>query len=185
MIKKFAILFVVAVVGYFILAGLPKKANPNARLSKLPCQKEVVVFERVYDIASLEKVLQYIGEGSFDIGIREDRAIHSKSNLFEYLNILDVKEMIQNSLLRYSTRELNQEKKNLHVDVVVYENDKDNPGKKTPASKLYRGYLVISFLLEKDLIYKVQIDFMDFEAKDVPKRVDCAIDTLMQYKDKK
>lgn len=167
----------------FLAQGLYKHINTSYKLKALPCQKEVVVFDRVYEKKLLAPIIEQIYMGNFQTYITAQKAIYTKSDLFEYVQIDAVKNLIDNELNRYLDKALHVEKKPLHVNVLLYENDKNDPGKKNEEAKVYRGYLVFSFILENVLVYKVQIDFMDYEGKDIQKRVSCAIETLLSYKE--
>ena len=69
--------------------------------------------------------------------------------------------------------------KKLVIDYFIYENDKDDPGKKTAKSKLYAGYLVFNFLLEGEQVYRLQIDFMDMQGKDIDEKIRCIMKSVL------
>lgn len=69
--------------------------------------------------------------------------------------------------------------KRLIIDYFIYENDKKDPGKKTAKSKLYAGYLVFHFLIADEKVYRLQIDFMDMQGKDIEEKIQCMMKSIL------
>jgi hypothetical protein len=166
----------------FFAYGLYKYTNRNCNLKELPCHKEVVVFDKIYKEKLISTLIKQIEAGHYTLKTTAQKAVYTKSDLFEYITVDGVDEIVHEALDGYKNNDSNEEDKSLHVNVLIYENDKNDPGKKNQQAKVYRGYLVFSFLLENTLVYKVQIDFMDYKGQDIPKRVSCALQTLLNYK---
>ena len=61
------------------------------------------------------------------------------------------------------------------IDYYIYENDKDDSGKKNKDAKNYAGYLVFEFKYKNILVYKIQTDYMKLDASDIEDRMNCAI----------
>lgn len=181
MLKKVCYL-VSLLIGFLILFSVYEYIGEKFFTQKLSCHKEVVVFDKVYEKTLLHDAQLLIASGNYEIEVLAEKAVYSNSDLFEYVSLEDVKKSVNSVLHQYAQGLHVKQNKSLHVKVIVYENDKANPGKKTLKSKLYRGYLVFSFSVEGVLVYKIQIDFMDYKALDIPKRIECAIKTFMLYK---
>lgn len=181
MSKKFLFIVLGLLVIYFIGEGIYTKMTSKAKLSALLCHKEVVVFEKIYEAELFQNALKAIQAGAFESSISAEKATYSPSTLFTYVNLEETKSRVNDALAGYV-----KEKKSItpkaDIAILVYENDMKHPGKKTKESKLYRGYLVLNVMMEDALVYKVQIDFMDFEAKDLPQRIECAVETLMRHR---
>ena len=96
-----------------------------------------------------------------------------ESKLFEFVDADKTSEMILHSF-GFENNQTSQ----LELAVLLYENDKLDPGKKSEEAKKYAGYLVFDFSISGVLIYKIQIDFMDMQGKDIEKRVDCAMKSV-------
>jgi hypothetical protein len=76
----------------------------------------------------------------------------------------------------------NDKEKNYNYSYYIYENDKNDPGKKTKKSKLYAGYIVFEVKNKNNkTIYKVQIDFMDKHGADIVGSINCTIESFMTY----
>lgn len=100
------------------------------------------------------------------------------------INILDTKkadEILNKILKKYIQSNIENEKK-LLIDYYIYENDKEDKGKKGAKSKLYAGYLVFQFKLDNHLVYKVQTDYMNIDGKDIEERMECSIKSFLSIK---
>ncbi|MBN1839063.1 MAG: hypothetical protein JW802_03360 [Campylobacterales bacterium] len=180
MFKKILFIVLGLLVVYFIGEGIYTKVASKAKLSVLPCHKEVVVFEKIYESEPFQHALKAIQAGAFHSSISAEKATYSPSTLFTYVNLEEVKSRV-NDALAVHVKEKKSGASKVDVAILLYENDMEHPGKKTKESKLYRGYLVLNVMVEEVLVYKVQIDFVDYEAKDLPQRIECAVETLMRH----
>jgi hypothetical protein len=101
-----------------------------------------------------------------------------KSQLFEYVDIKKVDQDVKDAIATYQTAHIGNSEP-VTIKYLIYENDKNDPGKKTQKSKLYAGYMKFDVVYKKKRVYAVQIDFMDMEGKDISQRVSCAIKSIM------
>ena len=53
---------------------------------------------------------------------------------------------------------------------------------KVSKSNLYTGFIYLNFKLKDESVYDVQIDYKDLQAKDLAKRIDCAIASFLSSK---
>jgi len=173
-------LLILYFVGESIYSEIQKDKTPG-KAKRLSCQKKVTSFERGISNPDILYAQNLIEHGNVDFTSTVEKAIYSKSKLFEYISLAKMDDIFYNKLKSYvKYNEKNQEKYKLSY--YIYENDKNDPGKKTPKSKLYAGYVVLEV---KDLnnknIYKVQIDFMDDKGSDIKETLDCTIESFMTY----
>lgn len=172
MVKKLGLalgLGVVLILGYAIYTQATKS---GCRAMRLECHQETVVFERIYLQEEVKALKETIRSKGVFLELETQKAHYSPSKLFEILDLEAVRHNIQKTFGEASSQDTR-----LHV--LLYENDPLDPGKKTKEAKLYAGYLVFSFYKGVDLVYKIQIDFMDKEGKDITKRIACAKESLM------
>lgn len=54
--------------------------------------------------------------------------------------------------------------------------------KKTEEAKKYAGYIRMNFYLDNTKIYGVQIDFMDWQGKDIKEKLECGVESFMTIK---
>ena len=103
-----------------------------------------------------------------------------KSYLINILNKEQSDEILQKIINKYLvSNEQKIEEKKLSINYYIYENDKEDTGKKNKEAKSYAGYLVFEFKFDKKLVYKIQIDYMDLDAKDVEDRMDCVVHSFL------
>ena len=173
MLKIFGIgvgLVVVLVLGSAIYTQLTKSGSRSMHLS---CQKEVVVFERVYFKEQISTLKEATHSKGVELKLQIQKAHYSTSKLFDTLDLKEVRQTLLKEFGEASSQNTPR------LDLLIYENDPLDPGKKTKEAKLYAGYLVFGFYMGDELIYKIQIDFMDKEGKDIAKRIACAKASLM------
>jgi hypothetical protein len=180
MIKNFLLGFIIATITFYLAQGLYKKLTTHANVTKIPCQMEVVVFERLYEKSLLKELQNALRKGDYTLEVEIRKSRYMKTRLFKYVDKKELQNSIEHTFKKYK-KELHVDVPSLHVNVLVYENDKLDPGKKTPKSKLYTGYLVFSFYNKNTLVYKVQIDFMQPHGEDIPKRIECGVESFMKY----
>jgi len=166
-------IFLIYIIGSSVYDQANKK---KARLSRLDCQKEMVVFEKVYNAEALLHVKEALKGGSLSIESSIKKAKYMKTKLFDYVDINEIDALLKETIAKHHNAKSD---KALHVKYYIYENDKKDPGKKSPKSKLYAGYIYMTFSVDEVKAYVTQVDFMDMQGKDIAKRLDCAIATLL------
>ncbi len=180
--KKNIFLFIVFICIVVLSYYMYKQVNKTATSSRISCQKEVATFERVYKPNDIKLVQAQIKNGSIRVHSSVQKAHYSRSKLFDYVKLSDMDKVVDEVLKKYHTISKETEK-HLGITYYIYENDVNDPGKKTARSKLYAGYVVFQFYNKKqELIYQVQIDFMDKKGADIPKRIECSIKSFMTLK---
>lgn len=172
-------LFVVLLgAGYWLFVQDQKPKS--CAVKRIPCQQDVVCFERTYRMAELQRVIDLLKSRRYTVVSRAQKSEYMASRLFEYVNKEQVDAMVAAAIESQVPKQpVEGTDDTLVVDYLIYENDKLHPGKKTPKSKLYEGYLAFSFKLAGKTVYKFQIDFMDEKGADIPERVKCAIASLL------
>lgn len=127
---------------------------------------------------SLQEALE---NDDYTLNIDIEKSKYMASRLFYFVDPNKVKEQIETKIKTYNKNKKDL-KEDVTINVLIYENDKEDPGKKTEKAKTYAGYLVFSCKVNNQLAYKIQIDFMDFEGLDIPNKISCAIDSIMTIK---
>ncbi len=172
---KYFLSFII-ILGVFFSVGIYKELNKKSPFSKrIACHKKTVVFEKIlkpYLIKELKDTLSL----DTTLEISFDKSEYMKSTLFDYVSKEDIKNLFKKHLKKHS---LNKKlDRNTSINILVYENDKKSPNKKSKNCKFYRGYLVVDFNLENQMIYKIQIDFYDEQGKDIKDMISCIFKTL-------
>lgn len=180
--KRFLWIFVgvlfVLLLGNSIFKQIQKE-NTSARASRIECHKKTIVFERVYIQDSIKAAQKNLIEGNYILSSSVQKAVYAKSKLFDFVHLEDMDKVTVAILDSYIQQKKRSDKK-LKISYYIYENDVEDPGKKTKKSKLYAGYVVFQFSNNNDeLLYQVQIDFMDKKGIDLPKKIACAIKSFI------
>jgi len=104
-----------------------------------------------------------------------------KTKILNYISKEKADDFLENSINKY-IKEHKKNQKKLLIDYYIYENDKEDKGKKSKKAKLYAGYLVFEFKLDNKLIYKIQTDYMRMDTSDIPLRMNCVIKSFITIK---
>jgi len=156
----------------FVFNTLYHHFNPKSAKSKrLACHQEVTTFERLYEPKQITKVKEYLKDHDFKYRLHIAKSHYMPTRIDEYLTMHAFEKLVDETIGKAQGEKL-------LVDLLLYENDKADPKKKSPKAKLYEGYIQLSFYLEKKRIYTVQIDYRDRMGRDIKRRLECAVESL-------
>ena len=176
---KYIYTIIVIALIYFVGNDIYKQnSKTGAKSTRLACHKTCKVFERVYDDTLLKKAQESIRTGEYKLTSRIQEAKFMDTQMFQYVHIEKVDQMVKDAIAKKKQADAKAEGK-VHIDYYIYENDKADPGKKTKKSKLYAGFLRFIITYNGKKLYSIQTDFMDLEGKDIPKSVECAVESFM------
>ena len=166
-------IFIVALLYNFYLE-LTKKQNPK----RVACQEKTTTFEKIYSNTPIKEAIERLKTDNYLIESRIEYSQYMPSYLISVLNIQDANTLLETLLKSHYShnKELNNK---LIIDYYIYENDKEDKGKKNANAKEYAGYVVFEFKLDQQLLYKIQSDYMDKNAKDLEERFKCVIDSFL------
>lgn len=180
LVTVFFSISLLAVLVYLIYDQVERQKVPG-KLDRLECHKNITCFEKIYLENLLEEAKELLYAGNYHIQSGIDKSKYMESTLFQYVSIEDTEQFFYNYLSTLTKKE-HSFNNGIVIDFKVYENDKEDPKKKSDNCKLFRGYVVLQiFSPNKKLIYKVQIDFMDQQGKDVSKALECALKSFLTY----
>jgi len=177
----FKVIAAIVTVLFFYMIGsevvsIVTKKGPNTE--RLECHTKSTTFEYVYKKELVKTMQDAIKSGNIEIKSKFKLSEYMQTKLANYISLSKVNKMIQKQIdLHKSVSENND--KTLVIDYFIYENDKKDPGKKTAKSKLYAGYLVFHFLIEDEKVYRLQIDFMDMQGKDIEEKIQCMMKSVL------
>ncbi len=176
----FIVLFLVLAVGQGIYTQLSKQSVPG-KSKRTPCLAKVTSFERSYGDEDIEKLRKMILSGDFKVTSSIDKAVYMQSTLFDTVDMKELDRVMVKKLKSYSNGKINPDSRNT-VQYTVYENDKEDPKKRSDSCKFFRGYVVVKFINgENKTVYQNQIDFMDPKGKDIPDTIRCGVSSFMTY----
>ncbi len=175
----FIAFLIVLAVGNEIYIQINKKPQ-SAKSKRLQCHKKTITFEKVLKPELVSNLQQTLKSNDYIIDVWADKAKYMKSVMFKFVDIRSIQNDIRDKIKAFPSEKVKSLKINdVFVDVMVYENDKKDPGKKTKRSKLYAGYLEVTFKVDKKVVYKIQTDFMSLKGEDIPERISCIVNSVM------
>lgn len=143
--------------------------------NRLLCHQGVNVFEKVINKELLKKTKEHIKNNKVSFILSKKPSIYMKSELFHAVSMDKIEMMIKNQI---GIHHISNTVEDVVVEVDVYENDKEDPKKKSEQCKIYAGYFVIAFFYKTNLAYKVQIDFFHKKAEDLEVAIACAFESF-------
>ena len=164
---------------YFVGNDIYKQnTKTGAKSTRLACHKKCKVFERIYDKELLIKAQETVSAGEYELTSHIKEAKFMETKMFKYVQLEKVDQMVKDAITKRKQADAKADGK-VVIDYYIYENDKADPGKKTKKSKLYAGFLRFIITYNGKKFYSIQADFMNLEGKDIPKSVECAIETFV------
>ena len=166
-------IYPIIVIVFTLLSGtiLYHHFNPkSAKSVRLACHQESTTFERLYEPHQTKTIQTLLKSGDFGFAINIAPSHYMPTRINSYM-----KQEAFKALLYDTFGKPHGEK--LRIDVLLYENDKKDPKKKTQEAKLYEGYVQVSFYLSRTRVYTIQLDYMDPMGKDIAKRLRCALES--------
>lgn len=187
--KNYIIVFVVVFIGYFladsIYTQVTKDKTPG-KAKRIECQTKTTTFERGFGDEDIKKAQTKLEQGEVEFSSTIEKAIYVKSELFEYVKLEETDKIFALALEKEIKKETESKGQLLKISYNIYENDVGDPGKKTKASKLYAGYVVMQVKNDKNkVIYKVQIDFMDKKGADIAQSIECCVKSFATFNKEK
>ena len=161
----------------FVSYGVYKQANKSIKIKRLDCQAKTTTFERIFVEEPIKEAINSFKSNNYTIKSNIEYSKIMKSNLIDILNIKQADEILEKSIaanINTKNTHIEDEHKVL-IDYYIYENDKDDSGKKNKYAKNYAGYFVFEFKYKNILVYKIQTDYMKLDASDIEDRMNCAI----------
>ncbi|MGB6328827.1 MAG: hypothetical protein WBF48_07855 [Halarcobacter sp.] len=176
---------IVLFFGYGIYQNLDQaKIKKELRVS---CQKKTTTFENISNKELIPKAIELLKSNNYKVISRIEFSKYMETKILNHISIEQADNFLENSIKKIAKTqktqdEINPSNEKLIIDYYIYENDKEDKGKKSEKAKLYAGYLVFEFKLENKLIYKIQADYMKMDTSDIPERMDCIIKSFITLK---
>ncbi|MGA1932302.1 hypothetical protein ACH5BF_06215 [Arcobacter sp. YIC-464] len=180
--KNSLVLVIIILLG-FIFYGVFSQINKasSKNLKRVPCQNKTTTFEKINTEANIIEAIKLLENGSYKIEGYIDYSKFMKSNIKEIISEEEIKNRITKVIKAYKKSNLTFDK-NLNIKFYIYENDREDKRKKGDSCKIYSGYIVLEFILDKKTVYKIQTDYMKDDMSDLNERIDCAIKSILSLK---
>ena len=168
----------VVVFLYFVGSEIYNSFNKSGgKSTRLECHKKSTTFEHIYNQDNIRNMQEALTAGNVEITSKFRLAKYMKSDIENHITLQGVDAMIREQVNLLSNEKKSDKK--LLIDYFIYENDKDDPGKKREKSKLYAGYLRLYFILDDKKVYHFQIDFMELKGRDIKEKISCTFQSLL------
>ena len=183
--NKLLSLLLIAIVFFFGYGIYSNISKPEIKKEKrVECQKKTTTFENISNKKLIPKAIELLESNNYEIISKIELSKYMESQILNFISIEKADMFLKNSInkiAKINTKVKVSEEK-LIIDYYIYENDKEDKGKKSDKAKLYAGYLVFEFKLDNKQIYKIQIDYMKMDTSDIPERMDCIIKSFITLK---
>ena len=162
---------------YFIY----KEVTKSAKSKRLECQSKTTTFEKIFIENPIKEAINSLESNNYELKSDIKYSEFMKSHLIGILTKEQSDEKLKTVIEKYIDKNSteNKDNKKLLIDYYIYENDKEDRGKKNKDAKSYAGYLVFEFKYDKKLVYKIQTDYMNLDTKDIDERMDCVINSFI------
>ncbi|MBP7770069.1 MAG: hypothetical protein KA055_03010 [Aliarcobacter sp.] len=174
--NKLLPIILLAIIG-FVSYGVYTQANKSIKTKRLECQSKTTTFERIFTEEPIIEAIKSFKSNNYTIKSNIEYSKLMKSNLVDILSVEQSDEMLEKiikSNIKIEDSKIQNDTKVL-IDYYIYENDKEDKGKKNEDAKKYAGYLMFQFKYDNKLVYKIQTDYMNIDASDIEERMSCAI----------
>lgn len=172
----FILMFFITFFAYGIYSNEKKVSQKKEK--RLACQKQTITFEKLANKKLLKEAINLLKSNNYQVIARIEKSKYMKSKIDTYINIKKANKILKEKINSYINKKIELKKK-LLIDYYILENDKEDKGKKSSKAKLYEGYLVFEFKLDKKLVYKIQTDYMKPDGSDISNRIDCVIKSFI------
>ncbi|MGB1227475.1 MAG: hypothetical protein ACPG9K_06240 [Poseidonibacter sp.] len=179
--KKILPIILIVLVLFVTFAVFEELNKFDPKKKRLQCQEKTITFEKIEFENPIWETNNLIETNNFVIKSNIEYSKFMKSHLINILNVQQADDILNKILKQYIKSDKPNNKK-LEIDYYIYENDKEDKGKKGAKSKLYAGYLVFEFKLEGKVVYKIQTDYMNIDGNDIEERMNCVVKSFLSIK---
>ncbi len=170
----FLFILLLLALTYSFYKEITKTKSPK----RIACQEKTTTFEKINSKSSIHEAIELLKNHQYSIKSHIEYSTYMPSYLINILNIDQANSLLEEVISTYTTQTKNSAH-TLLIDYYIYENDKEDKGKKNAQAKKYAGYVVFEFKLNNQLIYKIQTDYMDINAKDLKERFSCVLESFI------
>ncbi|WP_072680306.1 hypothetical protein [Arcobacter sp. LA11] len=181
--SKLIYLILISIVLFFAYGIISEANKPSKKEKRISCQKETITFEKIPNTNLKDAAITLFESNNYFINSHMEYSKFMKSELVNYMTKEKADNLLKEQIENY-IKKSKKSKNKLQIKYYIYENDKEDSGKKGKKSKLYAGYLLFEFRLQDKLIYKIQTDYMKLDASDISNRMDCILKSFITLKGK-
>ncbi len=172
------LLIAIGVAALLVLGGIwlgIGSFTPGPKSDRLACHTEVTVFERWRTAEAREAPREALQAGNYRLRGEQRFAQHMPTRLKGALS----DEAIEEILIEAIGRAPQPEQSPLEIHWGLVEDDKEDPNKRNPPRQHFAGYLLASFVYDGQEVYRILIDYLEYDASDLPVRAECLIESFL------
>ena len=172
------IMISVVLVLYTTFIVEDKEKNPEKKIVKLECEKEIYTYSKVLSQKLLEQSIKALDKGYYKLDGSFIEPEYMKSNIKNIVTLAEVNKFFIDSIGKTPKKDID---KFLKIQYDIIENDKKNPNKKDEELKLNSGSIKTSFMINSKEIFRVYTDFAFMYKNAIKQRVDCSIKVFKNH----
>lgn len=172
----------VTIIMISIVLVLYVKYGPKVKRinSKLACQELTKTRDKIFNEELLKKSYILFEKGNYEINGGFIKPKFGKFFLKDKITLKQANdEFLKNIKIKQTHSEIF-----LNIKYEIIENDKNDPRKKSEASKAYAGNLITSFRVNGREAFRVSTYFLTYNKKEIEEKISCSIKAF-QYNGKK
>ncbi|WP_152020106.1 hypothetical protein [Aliarcobacter butzleri] len=173
---KLYLLFIIAFIS-FLVYGIINQKNYDPKVKRLACQNSITTFEKIYT-KDLDFAKKLLVSSNYEIKSDIKYSNNMQSNLLGNFSTKQSDKILYEILNSFKSLDKKYDEK-LTISYYIYENDKKDEGKKNKDAFSYAGYLVFEFKFREELLYKIQIDYLNTDTSDIKSRMKCVIESFL------
>ncbi|RXK01519.1 hypothetical protein CRV02_08395 [Arcobacter sp. CECT 8989] len=172
-------LLLILAIALFFAYGIYEQVNKKTIKSKrVACQEQTTTFEKISNKDKIKEAINLLKTQNIKMTSDIEYSTIMKSVLINHYTKKNLQTDVDEVLSSYFTSNKDSKKK-LEIDYYIYENDKEDKGKKNKKAKLYAGYLVFEFKVDEKQVYKIQTDYMKEDGNDIKQRIECVFKSFI------
>ncbi|MEA3330165.1 MAG: hypothetical protein U9Q29_00530 [Campylobacterota bacterium] len=160
--------------------GADESVRKEAKDLLKSCQKEVPFSDYTHNRMLVKKAQKLLSSENYTLESNLTKSEAMKSRISNYLSKENVdkvvKRIIKKNAKAYSDYESS---KKLTIKYNIVEADKHGLNKVNETKAFTQGYLDFKFSIEEDMVYEARIDFIGRNGEDIPRRIECIINSLI------
>ena len=122
------LIFILFFFGYGIYDNLNKTQAKKEK--RLPCQEKTITFENISNKSLIPEAINLLKTNNYKISSRIELSKYMKSKILNFISKEEADIFLEKIIKTYIKSDIKSEK-NLLIDYYIYENDKEDKGKKS------------------------------------------------------
>lgn len=180
---KGAIVYLLIIVGafYFLIdRGADESVRKEAKDVLKSCQKEVAFSDFTHNRMLVKRAKKLLYSENYILISNLTKSETTKSRISNYLSKENVDKVVKRVIKKNVKPNFDYESsKKLTIKYNIVEADKLGLTTVNKGIASSTGYLDFKFSIDEDMIYEARIDFIGRTGEDIPRRIECIINSIL------